>query len=229
VERILTETSDLLRRLRQEERSPPSDRDQTTGAAVAARPTIDSTRNEYNELFRTCVIREDRRSDVNWHVNKLLEPANRAQYDEVADKACVPWYFVGIIHGLEASFDFRSHLHNGDPLKAKTVQVPKGRPPAWNPPNDWVSSACDAVTFDGFADKPDWSLADTLYRWEAYNGFGTRNKGLHTPYLWSFSNHYSKGKYVADGVWDPNAVSKQCGAAVMLKELVERGVVLLPA
>jgi lysozyme family protein len=229
VERILTETSDLLRRLRQGERSPQTDRDETTGAAVAARPTVDSTREEYIELFRTCTIRDNRQATVNWYVNKLLEPTSRPQYEDVADRACVPWYFVGIIHGLEASFDFRSHLHNGDSLKAKTVQVPKGRPPVWNPPTDWVSSAIDAVSYENFADKPDWTLPDTLYRFEAYNGFGSRGKGIHTPYLWSFSNQYTKGKYVADGVWDPNAVSQQCGAAVMLKVLVEKGIVYLPA
>ncbi len=229
VDRILTETSDLLRRLRQGERSPASDRDPNTGAGTAARPTVASTQAEYLELFRTCVIRDEHRAEVNWYVGKLLEPENRSQYAEVADRACVPWYFVGVIHGLEGSFDFRSHLHNGDSLRAKTVQVPRGRPPVWNPPSDWISSALDAVKFEGYADKPDWSLADTLYRWEGYNGFGTRAKGIHTPYLWSYSNQYSRGKFVADGVWDASAVSKQCGAAVMLKELVERGVVLMPA
>ena len=37
------------------------------------------------------------------------------------------------------------------------------------------------------------------------------------------------GKFVADNVWDANAVSKQCGAAVMLKALLERGGAVLPA
>jgi lysozyme family protein len=42
--------------------------------------------------------------------------------------------------------------------------------------------------------------------------------------LWSFCNLYEKGKYVADGKYDPNAVSKQCGAGVMLKTLAEQQV-----
>jgi lysozyme family protein len=58
-----------------------------------------------------------------------------------------------------------------------------------------------------------------LYRLEAYNGFGYRRKGVPSPYLWSFCNLYERGKYVADGQYDPNAVSKQCGAGVMLKKL----------
>ena len=47
--------------------------------------------------------------------------------------------------------------------------------------------------------------------------------GRPTPYLWSFSKLYEKGKYVADGRFDPEAVSKQCGAAVMIRALVDRG------
>jgi len=45
--------------------------------------------------------------------------------------------------------------------------------------------------------------------------------------LWSFSNHYTKGKYVKDGVFDPNAVSQQVGSALVLKRLVERGAAVL--
>ena len=58
-----------------------------------------------------------------------------------------------------------------------------------------------------------------LYRLEAYNGFGYRSSGRATPYLWSFSNLYSTGKFVADGHFEPKAHSQQCGAAVMLKLL----------
>ena len=66
-------------------------------------------------------------------------------------------------------------------------------------------------------------FAHMLYLLEKYNGFGYRNMGKATPYLWSFSNLYEKGKYVADGRFDPEAVSKQCGAGVMLKALLDQG------
>jgi lysozyme family protein len=42
-----------------------------------------------------------------------------------------------------------------------------------------------------------------LYLLEKYNGFGYRLKQLSTPYLWSFSNFYTKEKFVADGVFNP--------------------------
>jgi lysozyme family protein len=48
-----------------------------------------------------------------------------------------------------------------------------------------------------------------------------------TPYLWSFSNHYDRGKYVADGKFSATARSQQCGAAVMLKLLQDAGEIKL--
>ena len=59
-----------------------------------------------------------------------------------------------------------------------------------------------------------------LYRFEANNGMGYRKRSVATPYLWSFTNHYDKGKFVADGKYDAEAISKQVGAAVLLKELL---------
>jgi lysozyme family protein len=140
----------------------------------------------------------------------------------------VPWHFIGVIHGLEASFNFRAHLHNGDfPLSRRTRQVPSGRPRVWLPPDDWASSAKDALALLGFTGQTDWSLSRTLYRLEAYNGLGYRSYGVPSPYLWSFSNHYARGKFVSDGKWNANARSQQCGAAVMLKLLHDAGEIKL--
>jgi lysozyme family protein len=172
----------------------------------------------YEALFASCVVRPEWKGQVAWHRQKLLQ--YRSQYAAVSGRTGTPWWFIGIVHALEASFNFAAHLHNGDPLGARTVQVPKGRPLVWNPPNDWVSSAVDAIEHEGHSGQADWSLARALFRFEGYNGFGYRKQGVNSPYLWSFSNHYEKGKYVRDGVYDPNFVSKQCGAAVMLKALL---------
>jgi peptidoglycan hydrolase-like protein with peptidoglycan-binding domain len=42
-----------------------------------------------------------------------------------------------------------------------------------------------------------------------------------SPYLWSFSNNYECGKYVADGRFDAGAVDRQCGAMPILKRMME--------
>lgn len=228
---IRDKASELLRTLRNAERLPREDPAVAPSAGPsAAPPTYDQVAANYRKLFSTCKISEAKRSEVQWYASKVADQKRRGQYDAVFEQICVPWYFVAIVHGMEASFDFNAHLHNGDPLRARTVQIPKARPATWNPPTDWVSSAVDAMKYDKFADLNDWDLARMLYRWEAYNGWRSRMlHGINTPYLWSFSNHYSKGKYVADNVWDANAVSKQCGAAVMLKALVEQGALAPPA
>lgn len=181
-------------------------------------------RDEYRALFLTAELRPDRTAMAQWHGAALRRA--RPRYEAVAARVDVPWYFIGTIHALEASFNFRAHLHNGDfPLSARTRQVPAGRPLRWLPPSDWESSAIDAMRLMGFAGQSDWSLERTLHRLEAYNGFGYRRLGVPTPYLWSFSGHYDRGKFVADGRFSSTARSQQCGAAVMLKLLAgETGV-----
>jgi lysozyme family protein len=143
----------------------------------------------------------------------------------------IPWYFIGCIHALESGFNFNTHLFNGDPLTSRTVRVPKGQPEA--PPEDgegysWEESARAAMALKGYDRATNWSLPRLLHRWEAYNGFGYRRWGVPTPYLWSFSTLYSRGRYVADHTFDSNAVSKQAGAAAMLKTLVKDNTVTLP-
>jgi lysozyme family protein len=132
----------------------------------------------------------------------------------------MPWYLVGIIHGMEAGYKFHLHQHNGDPLTGRTVKVPKGRPPPpANPPFTWEQSARDALAFDGLAAETDFSIPHCLYYFEKFNGFGYRSRGVPTPYLWGFSTHYQTGKFIADHVFDPNVASDQVGAALLLKEL----------
>lgn len=178
---------------------------------------------DYEALYATCQVSPQRQGEVAWHVKKLVQ--YRPRYEAVAARTGAPWWFIGVVHALEASFNFNAHLHNGDPLSGRTVQVPKGRPAVWNPPSDWESSAVDAITYDKLAGLDDWGIATLLYRWERFNGFGYHARNINSPYLWSFSNHYTKGKYVKDGVFDPEAVSKQCGAAVMLRALQDAGLV----
>src|SRR2546426_3780207 len=100
-----------------------------------------SLRDEYQELFDSCHVRPERATEVNGLVKKVAQ--NRERYDGVGAPLGIPWYFVGVIHGMEASFDFTRHLHNGDPLTARTVQEPPNRPASGQPPFTWEESATD--------------------------------------------------------------------------------------
>jgi len=191
-------------------------------AVVELTPAL---RAEYLQLFDSCDIRPDKQAAVDTLVAQIA--SNRARYERAGSGAGIPWYFIGTIHSMEASLSFTKHLHNGDPLTARTVQVPAGRPLVWNPPNDWESSCEDALMQRNLEKVTDWSLAGTLYQLEGYNGFGYRrfHHDVRSPYLWSYSNHYTTGKYVADGTFDPDAVSKQCGSAVILRRMAESGLI----
>jgi lysozyme family protein len=191
---------------------------------MAAITLTGSLRGEYQRLFDTCVIRPGRAQEVEQLSRKIGQ--NRQRYEAVSSGTGVPWYFIALIHCLEASFDFRTHLHNGDPLEAPTVRVPAGRPLGPGP-FTWEQSAQDALRLKRLHTWTDWTVPGVLYKLEGYNGFGYRrlNPKLNSPYLWSFSNHYSKGKYVADGRFSPSAISRQCGCAVLFRRLVDHGLI----
>ncbi len=196
----------------------------TRGAAAAiplplAVKDYPSLEGEYQAYFNACKVRPGNEGVVAYYVKKLNQ--GHAVYEQVSkDLNNIPWAFIGIIHGMECGFNFAGHLHNGDPLTARTVQVPAGRPVSGTPPFTWRQSAVDALTMKGYHEVTDWSVPRMLYLLEKYNGFGYRVRHVPTPYLWSFSNLYEKGKFVKDGKFDSNAVSKQCGAALMLKTVM---------
>lgn len=177
-----------------------------------------SLQGEYAEWYAACEVRPERRGELAYYMKRLGQ--GQAIYQQVGAELNIPWAFIGITHGMECGFNFKAHLHNGDPLSARTVQVPKGRPATGNPPFTWSQSARDALIYKGYHQIADWSVPHMLHLFERYNGLGYRRRGVPTPYLWSYSNLYEKGKFVADGRFDPEAVSKQCGAALMLKAVL---------
>lgn len=183
-----------------------------------------SLRDEYQGLFGQCQVRPNRAASVDDLVSKI--EANKARYQSVGGPMNIPWYFIGIVHNMECSLNFKQHLHNGDPLTGFTFQVPAGRPKVGHgPPFTWEESATDALGMKNLQSPQGWSIPATLFKLERYNGFGyrLRNTGINTPYLWSFSNQYTKGKFVKDGVFNKDAVSQQCGAAVLLRRMAETG------
>jgi lysozyme family protein len=151
-------------------------------------------------------------------------------YTRVEAFTGIPWFVVAAIHMRESSFNFNCHLHNGDPLSGRTVHAPAGRPLALPErgtfPYEWYESAVDALKD---RDKPSrWDAAGSCLDFlEAYNGPGYQKRKINSPYLWSFTDQYAKGLFVADGKFDPNAVCKQVGCAALFKALEkERAIVL---
>jgi uncharacterized protein (TIGR02594 family) len=186
---------------------------------------------EYESLWETAAIRPEKAQDVKAVAQKLR--SLKQAYDEVSAATTVPWFIVGLIHSLEATFNMKAHLHNGDPLSARTVQVPSGRPKNGSPPFSWTASAIDALTMHGMQNigKDSWSIERISFELERYNGFGYRRNHptVKSPYLWSCTNQYTSGKYVGDHKFSMTAVSAQVGAMAVLKQLVADGIVRLGA
>lgn len=180
-------------------------------------------RAEYEKLFAACVVHESRLPLVDAIAKRLAASKERYRLVAQAVNSDMPWWFVACLHQMECGGDFGKHIHNGDLLKTKTVRVPAGRP-AGNPPWTWEASAHDAlVACKGYNHVSDWGIGHILYTFEGYNGYGYRqyHPSVKTPYLWSFTNQYTKGKYVADNKWSNEAISLQCGIAAILKRMFQ--------
>lgn len=195
---------------------------------LAKPPRYETLIPEYFALWTELVFRKERLATIDRFCDGITH--GRDRYRSVSAATGVPWYVIGVIHALEASLDFGAHLHNGDPLSDYTVNEPKGRPNAHRPPFSWEESAVDALEFDRLTGIRFWPIERICYALELFNGFGYRlfHPEVKSPYLWSFSNHYERGKYIKDKVWSPIAVSKQCGAIVILKRMAERGLIEAP-
>ena len=130
-------------------------------AARRAPPPSENLRAEYHALLAEMVLSQAHASEINRTVDRIV--ASRSRYEEVERQTSVKWYVVATIHNLEASLRFDCHLHNGDPLTARTVHVPAGRPKTGTPPFTWEASAADALAYDGFTTNTDWSPEKVAY------------------------------------------------------------------
>lgn len=169
--------------------------------------------SSYREQYDKAQILPDKLEIVKTRVDEILK--NKNLYKVIEGQTRIPWDIIACIHSLESDLSLKRHLHNGDPLTSKTVNTPKGRPKNGKPPFTWVESAIDAL---GAYPRPLlWDLDVKLYFIESYNGLGYRRLKINSPYLWSFTDQYTKGKFILDGHFDPEAVSQQIGAVPLLK------------
>lgn len=149
----------------------------------------------------------------------LVAPGAKAQYQLVEQKTGVPWYFIAVVHEREASQDWTGSLAQGDPWNKVSVHVPVGRGPF----RSWAAAAVDALTNCSpyAARNKDWSVGSLLTRLEEYNGLGYAARGLPSPYIWSGTDQYKSGKYVRDGVFNPDVIDSQLGCAGLLMTMMQ--------
>jgi len=193
---------------------------------MAAIQTYEMLKDDYTKLYDTVTFPNNNyNAEVKLLVDKQTVPKNYDIYRQVEIKFGTPWWFVCALHIMECSGNFNTHIHNGDPLSRPTVNVPPNRPSSsWrSPPGTWLESCYDAIRYEKIDLVDNWTLERALFWFEKYNGFRTRlEHNRPTPYLWSYTNHYTKGKFIADGVWSENTVSKQPGVVIILHEIQKK-------
>ena len=148
----------------------------------------------------------------------LVDPAAKGRYQAVQGRTGVPWFVIAVIHERECSQDWTGSLAQGDPWNRVSIHVPAGRGPF----KSWEDAAVDALVncAPHAARNKDWSVGGTLAKLEEYNGLGYAARGRPSPYIWSGTDQYRSGKYVRDGVYDPDAVDSQLGCAGLLMAMM---------
>jgi len=148
----------------------------------------------------------------------LVDPVAKARYVAVSNRTGVPWWFIAVTHERESSQNWTGSLAQGDPWNKVSVHVPAGRGPF----TSWEAAAVDALTNCApfAARNKDWGVGGTLTMLEQYNGLGYASRGKPSPYLWSGTDQYVSGKYVRDGVYNPDVVDQQLGCAGLLMAMM---------
>lgn len=177
-------------------------------------PTPAQTALGYHKMWDAAGIDAKHIGEANLIARRIL--AARDNYTGLP----APIEFVGPVHMRESSLSFTRHLHNGDPLTARTRQVPAGRPVKGNPPFTWKQSALDALGMPphSLGKVDNWSVERILYEQEKYNGWGYLGKG-NSPYLWSWTSLYVGGKYIRDHVYSATAKDPQPGTVAIMKAM----------
>ena len=87
----------------------------------------------------------------------------------------------------------------------------------------WEDAAVDALAncAPHAAKWKDWTAGGTFTLLEEYNGLGYAALGRPSPYVWASTDQYIRGKYIADGHYDPHAIDHQLGCAALLNRMAQ--------
>jgi len=163
-------------------------------------------------------IKEKYRAIIDKAVKKIK--LNKTHYLLAQDLTGVDWRIIGVIHNLECGCRMDRQLLNGQRWNRKTTLVPAG----YGPWRNFQESCIDAFKRHPFT--PNMDMPELLKKLERFNGLGYIKRGINSPYIWSFSNQYTSGKYIEKKIffnwvslYKKNLVSQQVGAAILLHEL----------
>lgn len=175
-----------------------------------------------------------RRHKIDERAAVLVAPENKSRFQAVERRVCalnlnMRWWFVAVV--AEREYGGPPHwdrqLAQGDLLNEVSYNDPAGRGPFLGHPSDtpdndaWVRGALDALIDcpPHAAHWPDWTPGGILTLLEEYNGLGYAARGVPSAYVWSGSNQYVSGKFVADHVYRAGVIDVQEGCAPLIEAM----------
>jgi lysozyme family protein len=176
---------------------------------------------EYKQ--RLASLKITRQAQIHDRAIRLLNrPEVKTNFEPVQVALGIPMVWMICSFERESGMDFTRSPAQGDRWDHISVNVPRGVGPF----KSFTDAALWSYRHDGI-DKnlAPWSWPYMCWSWEEFNGFGPRNHGHVSGYVWAGTDQYDPpagqgGKYIADGIWDPHAVDKQLGCVPLALELV---------
>lgn len=178
--------------------------------------TLSRLAPEYRRLWKEMQVVKTQAAEM--QAKKII--AHKKRYKAIEGVTGVPWFVVGCLHMRESNGNFNTYLGNGQPLNRVTTIVPKGRGPF----ESFEEGAEDAlVTVEHLDQIKAWGPEHVAYAMEKFNGFGYRhpNRNIPSPYLWGGTSVQRRGKFIRDGVYDPNVMDPQLGGMAVLRQIME--------
>jgi lysozyme family protein len=179
---------------------------------------------EYTHLLAQMKI--TRVNDVDATAERLLKYVDAGHYDAGCKATGVPIIVAAASFEREASSNFNLNPAQGWPLHEKSKWTPYN-----GPFDDWTTAQIAAYKIDGL-DKigaANWSWEYGCYEEEGFNGWGYRNHGIPSPYLFGGTNIQKPGKYTSDGRFDASVMDTQLGVIpIMLRMVQIRPALALP-
>lgn len=195
------------------------------------------------ERWDQMTLHPDKVASFDSTAKRLVVPDAKQRFQAVTSRLQlagyqpVPWFAIAVIaereyggpqpDGKGGSKGWDKQLGQGDPLNEVSKHDPAGRGPFLDHPGDnnvnnaWLRCALDALTncAPHAALWHDWTPGGTLTLLEEYNGLGYAVRGVPSAYVWSGTDQYTSGKFVADHVYRASAVDIQEGCAPILKRM----------
>ena len=138
---------------------------------------------------------------------------------------------IGVLWVRETDGNFDRHLINGDPLSARTVTVPVGRPAVWplHRGETVGFSAVDALNYEQFTNIDISNLGEVLSNWTVER-LWLQSAWAAEPLSLEWNRPLrARGKYVSDRVFSGQTVASTPGVAALLRRLHDTKVIDLRA